>query len=294
AAMPVTVTALNGSATDPTYQGTVTLGSSSDKLAGMPAAYTFTAADAGVHVFSVTMRHPGPQQTIAASSKGRSGVSGGSVTFTVANDDASFVENLYHDILGRLGSDAEVAYWAREIGHRGRQGVAAFFSTSPEVCARNVDAAYQQLIGHAADAGGRAYWTSRLQGGAYDENLLAALASTSAYSGGHGRGTDRGFVTALYQDILGRVPQAAELNGWLAGGPVDHTAMAGSFAFSHEHHLQVVGATTSGWYARYLGRGADTGGAEYWATQLDHGTHDEVGVATFTSSGEYYGKAAAY
>ncbi|HEV7467484.1 MAG TPA: DUF4214 domain-containing protein [Candidatus Dormibacteraeota bacterium] len=292
ATVPVTVTALNGTATDPAYQGTVTLSSTSDRLAGMPAAYTFTAADAGVHVFSVIMRHPG-QQTIAASSRGKSGGSGGTVTFTVANDDASFVEDLYHDVLGRLGSDGEVAYWAGEIGHRGRQGVAAFFSTSTEVDGRNVDAAYQQLIGRTADAGGRSYWVSQLQGGGYDESLLAALASTPAYYGGHGKGTDRGFVTALYQDILGRAPQAAELNGWLAGGPIDRAGVAHSFAFAHEHHLQVVAAAAAGWYQRYLSRPADSG-AEYWATQLDHGTRDEVGVASFTSCDEYYGKPVGY
>jgi hypothetical protein len=301
AAMPVTVTALNGTATDPTYQGTVTLSSSTDRLAGMPAAYTFTAADAGVHVFSVIMRHPG-SQTIAASSSGasggksggKSGASGGTGTVTVANDDSSFAADLYHDILGRMASDAEVAYWAGEIGHRGRQGVAAAFSTSPEVYGRDVDAAYQQLIGHPADTGGRAYWVSQLGSGAYDETLLTNLAATSAYYSGHGKGTDRGFVTALYQDILGRTPQASELNGWLAGGPLDHAAMARNFAFSHEHHIDLVAAAGSGWYPHYLGRPADGGGADYWATQLDHGTHDEVGVATFASCDEYYGKPVSY
>ena len=292
AAVPVTVTALNGTATDTTFTGSVTLSSSTDRLAGMPAAYTFTGPDAGVHVFSVTMRHTGPQ-TIAASSKGKSGGSGGTVTVTVANDDSSFAADLYHDILGRMASDAEVAYWAGEIGHRGRQGVAAAFSTSPEVYGRDVDAAYQQLIGHAADTGGRAYWVSQLGSGTYDETLMAELAATSVYYSGHGKGTDRGFVTALYQDILGRTPQASELNGWLAGGPLDHAAMARNFAFSHEHHVDLV-AAGSGWYPHYLGRPADGGGAEYWATQLDHGTHDEVGVATFTSSDEYYGKPVAY
>jgi hypothetical protein len=292
AAVPVTVTALNGTATDTAFTGTVTLSSSTDRLAGMPAAYTFTGPDAGVHVFSVTLRHTGPQ-TIAASSKGKSGGLGGTLTVTVANDDSSFVADLYHDILGRMASDAEVAYWAGEIGHRGRQGVAAAFSTSPEVYGRDVDAAYQQLIGHAADTGGRAFWVSQLGSGTYDETLMAELAATSVYYSGHGKGTDRGFVTALYQDILGRTPQASELNGWLAGGPLDHAAMARNFAFSHEHHVDLV-AAGSGWYLHYLGRPADGGGAEYWATQLDHGTHDEVGVATFTSSGEYYGKAVAY
>jgi len=115
------------------------------------------------------------------------------------------------------------------------------------------------------------------------------------YYAGHGGGTDKGFITALYRDLLGRTPTAAELNGWLAGGPItDRAAVARVVAFSHEHHLAVVAAPATGWYPLYLGRPAETAGAGYWATQLDQGTRDEVGVATFTSSNEYYGKPVTY
>jgi hypothetical protein len=42
----------------PDYRGTLTF-SSTDALAALPAAYTFTAADAGAHVFSVTLKSAG-------------------------------------------------------------------------------------------------------------------------------------------------------------------------------------------------------------------------------------------
>jgi hypothetical protein len=295
AATPVTVTAMNGTAADPTFRGTVTLSSPSDRLAELPAAYTFTATDAGVHSFSVVFRHPGAQTLAASSGKGKLGGGAGTLSAAVANDDASFVQDLYHDILGRLGGDSEIGFWAGQLSHGwSREGVAAFFSTSPEVHGRNVDAAYQLLLGHAADKAGRDFWVSQLGNGAYDEALLGMLAATPTYYNGHGKGTDRGFLTALYQDLLGRTPQAAELNGWMGGGAIaDRTGVANAFAFSHEHHLQLVAATT-GWYQQYLGRPADGDGAQFWATMLDKGTHDEVGVATFTSGGEYYAKAATY
>jgi Domain of unknown function (DUF4214) len=205
------------------------------------------------------------------------------------------VEDLYHDILGRLGADSEVAYWAGQLAHGlSREAVAALFSTSPEVYGRHVDADYQLMTGHAADPAGRAYWVGALGGGAYDETILAGLASTSTYYAGHGGGTDKGFLTALYKDLLGRTPSAAELNAWLAGGPItDRAGVARGFAFSHEHHHDVV-ASPTGWYQLYLGRPADAGGAEYWATQLDNGMRDEVGVATFTGCAEYYGKPVTY
>ena len=42
------------------YTGTVTF-SSSDVQAGLPASYTFTAADAGVHTFTATLKTAGTQ-----------------------------------------------------------------------------------------------------------------------------------------------------------------------------------------------------------------------------------------
>src|SRR5262249_38411315 len=42
------------------YAGTVAF-TSSDPIAGLPASYTFTAADAGVHTFSATLKRAGTQ-----------------------------------------------------------------------------------------------------------------------------------------------------------------------------------------------------------------------------------------
>jgi hypothetical protein len=62
----VTVTAKNPTGTvDTTYRGTVSL-TSSDGAATVPAAYTFTAADAGAHAFSVTFGTAGVQTVTAA------------------------------------------------------------------------------------------------------------------------------------------------------------------------------------------------------------------------------------
>ncbi len=55
--------------------------SSSDSLAGLPADYTFTAADAGVHTFTVTLKRSGAQ-SITAQEVG--GTISGSATVTVS------------------------------------------------------------------------------------------------------------------------------------------------------------------------------------------------------------------
>ena len=56
------------------YTGTVHF-TSSDAQAGLPADYTFSAADAGVHVFSVTLESNG-SQSIAATDTGNTSITG--------------------------------------------------------------------------------------------------------------------------------------------------------------------------------------------------------------------------
>jgi hypothetical protein len=60
-----TVTALNADGTtDTSYTGTVHF-TSSDSMAGLPADYSFTAADAGTHTFSATFKTAGTQSITA-------------------------------------------------------------------------------------------------------------------------------------------------------------------------------------------------------------------------------------
>jgi hypothetical protein len=68
-ARPVTVSAFDLAGNpDPAYTGTVHF-TSSDGQAGLPADYTFTAADHGTHTFSVTLKTAGDQFLTAGDSK---------------------------------------------------------------------------------------------------------------------------------------------------------------------------------------------------------------------------------
>ena len=86
AAAGVTVAAqTSAGATDAAYRGTVHF-SSSDVQAGLPADYTFTAADAGSHTFSVTLKTAGTQNLAVAdtSSSAATGTQSGIVVSPAA------------------------------------------------------------------------------------------------------------------------------------------------------------------------------------------------------------------
>ena len=73
--------------------------------------------------------------------------------------------------------------------------------------------------------------------------MRAQIAGSVEYLASRGLGTDEGLVTALYQDLLGRIPTASEQTRWVdalhAGGdPVD---VAQQIAGSDEGILRTAG-----------------------------------------------------
>jgi hypothetical protein len=66
----------------PGYRGTVHF-TSSDAHATLPADYTFTAADAGVHTFSVTFKTVGNNQSLTATDKNNATITGSVTNITV-------------------------------------------------------------------------------------------------------------------------------------------------------------------------------------------------------------------
>jgi predicted outer membrane repeat protein len=120
----ITVTALYASGSvDTAYTGTVTF-SSSDANAVLPASYTFTAADKGVHTFSVTLKTAGTQAvtvTDATSSSIASTQTGITVTPAAASTLAvtGFPNPTTVGAAGSFSVTARDAFGNTATGYRG-------------------------------------------------------------------------------------------------------------------------------------------------------------------------------
>jgi hypothetical protein len=90
----------------------------------------------------------------------------------------------------------------------------------------------------------------------------------------------------MYQDLLGRNPDAGGLSYWTGvlnkGGSAFSVALG--FAASAEREGQRIG----GDYQIFLGRQLDAGGQAYWVNQFLNGARNEDVVAGFVGSLEYY------
>ena len=149
-----------------------------------------------------------------------------------------------------------------------------------------VQALYTELLHRTADPTGLSAFTSMLAQGGTDEQVAAMLAGSPEYYNNRGGGTNDGFLNALYQDALGRSPDATGRSIWdqaMANGTTPQQVAAAIFG-SQEYQQDLV----QKFYQTYLHRAADTAGLNGFVNQLQNGSRDEAVILAIITSGEYF------
>ncbi len=162
---------------------------------------------------------------------------------------------------------------------------------------------YGAVLGREPDAVGLGHWASALQSGAISASgAAAALTGSAEFAGSHAAQNNAGFVATLYQNVLGRAPDAAGLDFWMnamAAG-AGRAAVVLGFSDSPEHRQKTDGAFAGGlWiadpeavdvvraYAAVLDRLPDAGGLASWTVARDAGLGQADLIGTFVDSDEF-------
>lgn len=96
--------------------------------------------------------------------------------------DRGWVTLLYRTVLDRAPSTAEVDWWAGAIGRGMNRGAVALgFLYSTEHLVTVVDGYYVDLLHRHIDPSGSATWVGLIQSGSRDEEIIAAIVSSSEY-----------------------------------------------------------------------------------------------------------------
>jgi subtilisin-like proprotein convertase family protein len=96
---------------------------------------------------------------------------------------------------------------------------------------------YQAAFDRAPDVGGFANWTQCLGEGMSFTDAIDRFINSSEFTETYGDPSDAGFVTQLYNNVLDRAPDQAELASWveeLATGALDRAGVMESFVQSSE------------------------------------------------------------
>lgn len=118
-------------------------------------------------------------------------------------------QQLFQQAFGRAIDPSGSAYWSKKLVSLSRPQVLARLTGSSEFYRKAggtipsfVDAVYQRVLGRAPDAGGRAYWIKKLQGGEAVYHVAASLVTSNEYL--------RRTAEGAYQQVLDRAPTATE------------------------------------------------------------------------------------
>jgi len=204
----------------------------------------------------------------------------------------AFVCAVYVDLLRRSPDSGGLSYWAGALasGESSAQVVYAI-ATSSEYRNNLVSGWYQTFLDRVADAGGLSYWMGALGSGSTDEQVIARILGSSEFYDFDCGSSPDGFVSAIYEDLLGRSPDSGGLSYWagaLASGE-SLAQVAYAIATSSEYRDNLV----SGWYQTFLDRAVDSDGLGYWMGAFGSGSADEQVIAAILGSAEFYADATS-
>jgi hypothetical protein len=200
----------------------------------------------------------------------------------------TWIDSLYQNVLGRQPTQTEASNWDSIVanGQMTQAQVAQTFIESSERLGSIINSYYQQYLGRPADQAGLDYWIGVWQTNGGPEQVQAGIIGSPEYYATAGKlhpnlSPDAAWVTALYNNLLGRAPDAQGLAYWVNYIQTNsRQSVVLGFVTSAEYRLTLI----NGWFEEYLGRPADTSGAQYWLALMEQGmTQDEVQVALLTS-----------
>lgn len=167
-------------------------------------------------------------------------------------DGPAFIDQIYLNVLGRPADSGGRAFWISEL-ERGlsRGTVMLGFSEAPEYLNStgtstptsgtplSVWRLYQAYFLRSADQAGLDFWVNELRTGSTLTDVSNAFASTAEFTNRYGQLSDEQFVDLVYQNVLGRAPDAEGRTFWLGelSGGVTRGEMMTGFSESVEFIL---------------------------------------------------------
>lgn len=154
--------------------------------------------------------------------------------------------------------------------------------STPEYRGDQVQAAYQLLLHRAADPDGLGFFASFLEGGGTVEQMQAMIIGSREYYQNRAGGSDSAFISASFEDLLGRPASAAELAAGIPGsGQAGRAQLAANIMAGDEYRTDLV----EGYYARFLGQAPNAQDLSEYTTDLAS-DRDEVVIAEIITSNE--------
>ena len=202
-----------------------------------------------------------------------------------ANALANYVSDMYGTVLDRAPDTGGLNGWTQALAAGApAQTAAAGIWQSAEHLGQELTALYKTVLHRQADSAGLGGWISAMQNGMSLTAVESGFLNSAEYRLAHA--DNASFILAMYQDVLGRNPDAVGASRWIQNlnNGMTRAQVISSFLSSDEFYLGYLDK----FYLSMLHRAADQGGELAWLQSLKNGAATLESVAEgFLASAEY-------
>jgi hypothetical protein len=196
-----------------------------------------------------------------------------------------WINEIYIDLLGRPADAAALSTFGGLLGSgTSRIAVASSVLISTEYRQRLLTSFYSTFLHRAPSAAEISFWLPAFAASLTDEQIEAQIIGSPEYFAIAG-GTNAGWITRVFNDVLGRTPIAAETSTYLSLlGGASRTTVALSILASPEAVLLRVQL----YYPRFLRRNGTAADMTVFASAIIGGSTDEQVIAQIVAADEYF------
>ena len=217
---------------------------------------------------------------------------------TVLSDNAEFIKQVYRDFLGREADSGGLAYWTDQLngGHVSQAELVEQYLLSAEFgqTVAPVARLYFAYFNRIPDYNGLMYWIDSYAQGTPLVTISDAFAGSAEFTSTYGSLSNSDFVTLVYQNVLGRGPDAGGLSYWTglldSGAQTRGQVMVGFSESAEYQNLMANQIYVTMTYIGLLRRSPDQGGFDYWTSVLDSGASGTALINGFLFASEYQGR----
>lgn len=216
---------------------------------------------------------------------------GGQDFTTLASPNATFVFEIYQQLLHRPVDGGGLVYWSGVLNSGvPRAQVLQLIEGTREYQTIQINDLYETYLNRAVDAGGLAYSLQLLNSPGVNalDQLRTVILTSSEYlrvQGVQSRGNDS-FVAALYQSLLGRTMDAGGQAFFV--GELDNKVARATVVQQLVASAEAKQLLVKGYYQTYLDRSADLGGLTGFSTALQQGVKESSVIQAILASDEYF------
>lgn len=185
----------------------------------------------------------------------------------------NFVQAIFRDSLGREATAAEIDGWDNRVSANGQGVLADAMATSSKYRTARIVSAFQTALGAPPTSTQLSGHLTAIADGTrtVDEVMPVLLRSAKYYD--RAGGTDRAYITALYQEILHRTPSESQLDSWTAQLASKGRSSVVNSLWRNPGAVRVRVLAT---YAHYLNETPSSTTTTAWVDRLTSGSGNEA------------------